>query len=108
MSHYRLERFFSQWIFFCRSVDVQLIKLQQPSVNPFVSLNFDPNLPLDDERVTVMGFGLTEERGNISYSLQKVDLLIVNTEACRRRLGNIVDVDTHICAGIEEGGQDAW
>lgn len=88
--------------------ETQLIKLQQPSVNPFVSINLDPNFPVDNELVTVMGFGLTEEQGNISYSLQKVDLLIVNTEACRERLGNIVSLDSHICAGIPEGGKDAW
>lgn len=76
---------------------------------PFVSLNFDSNLPIDDERVTVMGFGLTQENGNISYSLQKVDLLIVNLETCRNRLGqSIVSVDSHICAGIADGGQDSW
>ena len=82
--------------------------MQQPSVHPIVSLNFDPQLPLDNEIVSVMGFGLTEEQGNISVSLQKVDLLIINTEACRERLGDIVSLDSHICAGIAEGGKDAW
>lgn len=89
--------------------ELQLIKLQRPSSMPYVSLNFDPNLPVDDELVTVMGFGLTQEKGNISHSLQKVDLLIVNLEACRNRLGrSIVSVDSHICAGIATGGKDSW
>ncbi|GAX16824.1 plasma kallikrein [Fistulifera solaris] len=89
------------------SNDIMLVKLQQPSVNPFISLNFDPNFPYDNEMVTTMGFGVTQESGNISSSLQKVDLFVMNTEDCRERLGNVVDLESHICAGVPEGGRDS-
>ncbi|XP_040071028.3 chymotrypsin-like protease CTRL-1 [Ixodes scapularis] len=106
----------SQWNPSTLNYDYALLKLARP-------LNFTgsekalmpiclptPNQEFDGMTCTASGWGLTKDRtqgGNISQSLQKVDLPIVAYGACRSyyRLSNIVVQNTMICAGPEFGGK---
>lgn len=87
--------------------DIMLIKLKNSSEAPYVTLNDDPNLPLDGQPVTVLGFGRTVEGGgSMSPDLRHIELPIVPLELCRTRYPGFVFA-SHLCAGLIHGGVDA-
>lgn len=87
--------------------DIMLVKLVSPSSGPLVTLNKDPALPVDGSSVTTIGFGLTSEGGSISTELLEVQVLSVDFGTCEGQLPGLVLEDTHICAGVSEGGKDS-
>jgi trypsin len=87
--------------------DIMLVKLASPSSGPLVTLNTDPNLPQDGQAVTVIGFGLTSEGGDISVKLLDVEVKTVDFETCNRQLSEMIFPETHICAGVAPGGKDS-
>jgi trypsin len=86
--------------------DLMLVKLSRPTDVTPVQLNFDNNVPVVGEPVTVIGFGNTEENGEFSQVLLKTSVDIFPFEACDNYFGGI-DNNTMLCAGTEEGGRDS-
>ncbi|XP_047471246.1 trypsin-1-like [Penaeus chinensis] len=74
-----------------------------------------PNDPLDGKPVTVAGWGNTDEvknNGKLSDILQKVTVEVQPRAKCEdwyhQEVGRPVALyDTHLCAGLEEGGKDS-
>jgi secreted trypsin-like serine protease len=88
--------------------DIMLVKLAKSSKSPVQVLNFDKNLPLNDEIVTGIGFGSTIE-GFLYYGdLRKVDVSVTDYETCLDSVGQYYPIfnDTMICAGELDGGKD--
>jgi secreted trypsin-like serine protease len=86
--------------------DLMLVKLSRPTEVTPVQLNFDSNVPVVCEPVTVIGFGNTEENGVFSQELLKTTVDIFPFETCDNYFGGI-DNNTMLCAGTEEGGRDS-
>jgi trypsin len=106
--------------------DYMLFKIEpvtEPGIVP-ASLNADPSNPADGQVLTVVGFGTTQEGGDMSDLLQHVLLQAVSTDACERQLESQLDDDdllssgttttitlvrddVMLCAGINEGGYDS-
>ena len=88
--------------------DIMLIKLKKPSSGSVVQLNWDPNVPTKGQSVTVTGFGLTSEGGEVSFDgLQKVELEVIGYDTCSKVFGTLVSEDSQVCAGVEGGGKDS-
>lgn len=87
--------------------DIMLVLLATPSSAPLVTLNRNPNLPVDGDDVTVIGFGRTSEGGEVSNILLEVGVQVVGIDRCRLLLPGLIFPDTHICAGVNGGGRDS-
>jgi trypsin len=103
--------------------DYMLFKIEavtEPGIVP-ASLNADASNPTDGQVLTVVGFGTTQEGGDMSDLLQHVLLQAVSTDECERQLESQLDDDdllsgttttlvrddVMLCAGINEGGYDS-
>jgi trypsin len=90
--------------------DIMLLKLESPvSIQP-VAWEKSENSPSSGETLTVMGFGVTSEKGPQSSVLLQVDVLAVADSTCfSQYAGNArdVDVDVEFCAGAPKGGKDS-
>lgn len=79
--------------------DLMLVLLDEEVPNvPLVEINQDDSIPLDDQSVTVMGFGATEEDGNISLNLRKVEIKKDTDADCRSAYFNSYLSDVMVCA----------
>lgn len=87
--------------------DIMLVLLANPSAAPLVSWNRDQNLPRDGQDVTVIGFGRTSEDGEVSNTLQQVEIQVIGYDRCRMMLPGVIFRETHVCAGVSEGGRDS-
>jgi trypsin len=87
--------------------DIMLVKLASLSSAPLVTLNTDPNLPLDGQAVTVIGFGFTSDGGDVSEELLEVEVEAIGFVDCNAQLPGSIFEETHICAGVAEGGKDS-
>ena len=68
-----------------------LVKLAAPAVGrPVLQLNSDKNLPQVSQPVTAIGFGRTEEGGDVSESLQEVQVNVVSGDICNQQLSGRV------------------
>jgi len=69
-----------------------------------IQLNDDPNVPADDQILTVTGWGATSEYGYLSKILQQVNINYIPEADCAKvyKLS-----DSMMCAGVKEGGKDA-
>ncbi|NJK61682.1 MAG: serine protease [Synechococcaceae cyanobacterium SM2_3_1] len=89
--------------------DIALIKLASPvqSVTDFAILPTSYRVPVGATS-TVFGWGLLAEDGPFADQLNFVNLPIVSNFTCSRAFGapGLITFDL-ICAGPEEGGQDA-
>ena len=72
-----------------------------------MKLNKDPEQPKPGQPVTVIGFGFTEEDGEISEQLQEVEVETIGYLVCNFQLPGVIFRQSHVCAGIEEGGRDS-
>jgi secreted trypsin-like serine protease len=88
--------------------DILLIKLARPSTTPIAEWNRDPTVPAPGDKLTVIGFGLTEENGDTSDELLEVELDVYDRATCDAAVDieEVLDFTT-ICAGTEEGGKDS-
>jgi secreted trypsin-like serine protease len=88
--------------------DILLIKLARPSTAPIAEWNRDPTVPATGDKLTVIGFGLTEENGDTSDELLEVELDVYDHATCDAAVDfeDVLDFTT-ICAGTEEGGKDS-
>ena len=92
------------------SNDYMLVKLDSPvntSVYPIIQLNQEPSLPQEDDMLTVIGFGVTKEEGDVSQTLQKVEVPMNSFELCNQQYGGTVQDEIQFCAGFVEGGKDS-
>ncbi|MEF3280091.1 MAG: serine protease [Elusimicrobiota bacterium] len=84
--------------------DYALIKLNAKSTSPTIDLI---TLELiEGTNLTVAGWGLTKEDGDISNTLQKVTLPLVSKTTCSKAYPNQI-TDRMICAGYATGGKDS-
>jgi trypsin len=109
-----------QWDESTMQYDYLMFKIEAPAHPDAVPaiLNEDATNPVEDQVLTVVGFGTTEEGGTeMSYYLQHVDLLSIPNDECEQQLaeqfddgqgtGSLVNDDVMLCAGIAEGGRDS-
>jgi hypothetical protein len=90
--------------------DVALLHLSQPAtlgtpiglVPPGGDALYRPGT-----MATVAGWGTTSYQGDISYTLQEVDVPIVGDAECAAAYPGEFDAASMVCAGYEEGGKDA-
>jgi len=88
--------------------DIMLVKLDAPSTNQVVQLNFDTSLPAPGTSVTVIGHGATAEGAALNPSdLLEVTVQTFSDEQCEDLLTNIYFPDVHLCAGNLAGGEDS-
>jgi secreted trypsin-like serine protease len=85
--------------------DIMLVVLSKASTAPVVEWNSDPNAPIVGEAVTVIGFGKTSSGGQVSDNLRQVNLHEVDFTACNAAYGNVLTVDSHLCAA--DPGKDS-
>ena len=64
----------------------------------FEEINDDPLFPSPGDEMTVIGQGLTAERGERSDVLHEVTVKAVSGDDCRRKFRRITD-DNMLCAG---------
>lgn len=90
--------------------DIGLLKLcqvsalaQQGTVRT-IKLNANPSVPSVGQVLTVTGWGDTTEGGNLSNTLQKVDVNYVSQDTCVAVYG--VN-SAEMCAGVTGGGKDS-
>lgn len=90
--------------------DIMLVKLASPSTAPLVNWNTNPNLPLDEQEVTLIGFGKTGEADDapVSFDLLQVNVDVINWEMCDARINVPLFAETQLCAGVLEGGRDRY
>jgi len=55
---------------------------------------------------TILGWGVTEEDGDVSDILQKATVPIVSDAKCAAAYGTSFDAATMVCAGYDQGGTD--
>ena len=94
------------------SDDIMLLKLCQPSQLAIsgtvktIALNDDPNVPTDNQVLTVTGWGATSEGGSLAANLQMVNVNYISQQQCGTIYNNALS-ETMMCAGVMEGGKDA-
>jgi trypsin len=95
--------------------DFMIFKVKPVTSQPLISalnqqkvtLNFDSAVPVEDEWLTTIGFGLTAEDGNPSKQLREVSVQVIPSEECSIAYDGAVYNETQLCAGVDEGGKDA-
>jgi len=93
--------------------DFMVMKLDEPvdtDEYPPVELNGNGVIPMDEQILTVIGFGsLSQGSSSTPARLQEVAVNYIPTDTCNGRFsynGQIED-ETMFCAGIEGGGKDS-
>jgi hypothetical protein len=91
--------------------DFMLVKLvdQVPDFQ-LVTLNFDPDLPLPDRGLRVIGVGTTSSGGQAADFLRQVDVDYISNSDCIRQYAPYnakVNGTVMICAGVAGGGKDS-
>jgi trypsin len=88
--------------------DFLVMKLDQASTKPPISINPDPSLPYDSESLLVMGFGATSE-GNYygSSFLREVGVSAIHHDTCNDLYNGEIFEDVMLCAGVQGGGKDS-
>ena len=86
--------------------DIAIVKFDgQSTANTFVRLNFDANIPSNNQPLTVMGWGTLESGAvDVASVLQEVEVLSLSNEQCRNDFGYSQSqiTDDFICA-LEDG-----
>jgi secreted trypsin-like serine protease len=100
--------------------DIMLLKLKRPvtDVEPF-RYNTDPTYPrVMDDPLTIVGFGLTGEGGNLSTVLRRTEVYEFSTQDCVSYYPQVAAADDdddsaavggggrYLCAGTVAGGRD--
>jgi secreted trypsin-like serine protease len=91
--------------------DFMILQLEEaaPEDYPIVSINGDDTIPLEGQKLTVVGFGALEEHGRMPNTLQEVEIESIPHSECVSvfHYGDLVQDDLMICAGVREGGKDS-
>jgi trypsin len=68
--------------------DIMVLKISPPVTTlPVIRVNSDPNIPIDDASMQVMGYGLDAnpiDGGAVQYTLMEAEVLKTNATACNR------------------------
>jgi len=94
------------------SDDVLLLKLCQASQLAIsgtvktIALNDDPNVPTDNQVLTVTGWGATSEGGSLAANLQMVNVNYISQQQCGTVYNTALSMSM-LCAGVMAGGKDA-
>lgn len=87
--------------------DIGLLQLASPltirNVRPIALPPIDLNIP-SGSSVSVTGWGLTKEKGNLSVTLQEVIINYVSNAECQKAYADMV-TDLMLCAGFKDGGR---
>ena len=110
-------RFISdQYSSFTNMYDVALLELRN-KVDFSAGNRWPICLPANDfclsnsEFVTVTGWGAQSEGGSASQTLRKVNVPVMTSSACVNKMasiGRFVNPQTMMCAGGDEGEDQAW
>ena len=87
--------------------DFALCKLSSPveiDESDIPKLNQDASIPVDDEILTMIGFGITE-RNTVSDYLLEVDAPAMSLAECKRNFVSSID-SRHVCIGYSFGDGD--
>jgi trypsin len=93
--------------------DFMLLKLKTSVTNPNltpIAVNSLGSSPVDNEVLTVIGFGATSEDGSIfgSSQLQEVDVNYIDYSTCNNLYAGHHIIDSVMfCAGVSGGGKDS-
>lgn len=85
--------------------DLMLIKLSKPSKSPLVNWNTDDAVPAGSDAVKVIGFGTTQENGDVSQVLLEVNVNVVDFATCNSNYGGDIVDDAMLCAAAR--GKDS-
>jgi trypsin len=90
--------------------DIMLVSLKHANVQTPYELNRRRDIPAVGDSVGLVGFGLTEEDGELSPVLKEVEVDVYDIDLCyrtfRKKMGLKVSDDLHLCTGTEVGGMD--
>jgi secreted trypsin-like serine protease len=90
--------------------DVMLIKLKNANIQNYYQVNHDPDFPQVGDTIGLVGFGLTEEDGELSPVLKEVTVDVFDHELCNSTFYNEsgfeIKDEIHLCTGTVEGGRD--
>jgi trypsin len=85
--------------------DIMLIKLASPSSAPPSTWNNITSIPVNNEALTIIGFGRTES-GTISESLREATVYVVDTDVCSEAYAvatsSTINGDYVLCAGSDQ------
>ena len=90
--------------------DFMLLKLNAPVKDADVlQLELSTEDPPSTEVLTTMGFGTTEEDGEVSLALREVDILPVDFDTCQSQYEDflLLSEEVQVCAGFPGGGKDS-
>lgn len=90
--------------------DVMLVSLRHANVDTPYELNRQRDFPMVGDSVGLVGFGLTEEEGELSPVLKEVHVDVYDFDSCyrtfRKEMKLKISDDLHLCTGTLEGGRD--
>jgi secreted trypsin-like serine protease len=90
--------------------DIMLVKLKHANIQSFYDINRQRFFPKVGDSVGLVGFGLTEEDGDLSPVLKEVTVDVYGYDLCRKtfldEMGFKLSDDLHLCTGTYEGGRD--
>ena len=98
---------------FTTANDFQLLRLSQAVTvggsNVILSINNQFSSPSNNQLLTVLGLGLTQENGSEANILRDVEVQAIATSTCNQgnAYGGDVENDTMFCAGYMSGGKDS-
>jgi Trypsin len=86
--------------------DIMLVRLTAFITTPTVRLNFDNQIPYDNDIVTTIGFGFTSVNGTFSKQLKQASISVVPFDQCNSYFEDLNN-ETTICAGALDGSNDS-
>lgn len=87
--------------------DFLVLKLDSPVPIAPVILNGDPNSPMGNENLTIIGVGQMNETGDGSPVLLQVCVGYIDPEVCNENYRNVSTINSTVqmCAGVPGGGK---
>ncbi len=88
--------------------DYMVMKLDNPvtGITP-IKLNSNPTYPVDNQVLTVVGFGVTTYKGSEPNVLHKVNVNYVDAVTCNNDYDGQLTASLMLCAGVPNGGKDS-
>jgi trypsin len=89
--------------------DMMMFKIQKPDLAHIlpIPLNRNGGSPVNDQALTVIGFGTLRENGQLSDKLRKVDVEYIPHQECSNMYPGQVNELANLCAGVNGGGKDS-
>jgi len=91
--------------------DYALCKLDSPVTisedRAVLVLNDEESVPAAGEDLVVMGLGTTSSGGNLAQTMRNVTVPTVGHDQCDDWLYGLINEDTMLCAGFEDGQKDS-